>query len=425
MRFEYAQHIDDYRAAVEAEGNDFFKFYEKDGYTVGNYVSIMAKFPNPFEQGVTDVVRRNRVLLRDMRGILFGPDGIVISKPLHKFHNLNEGTENQHDTLDWSSFEVYDKLDGSMLRPVWINNEIRWCTKAGITHMTPDVEAFVAHNPEYLALAQWAISAGITLIFEFMAPKHRIVVDYGPEEKLTLLAARRNWSGEYIPYIDLLQIAAEHNIPVVYRWEIKPDDDLLALVDALRNAEGVVIRFPDDHRVKLKADQYVLLHRTRSDLERERLVAKATLEDSIDDLLPLVPEYIQPRLEKYAREFLKSFYARRDVAASELYKALLHADAHIEDLRPFTDESVLANAARKWFSLESGFPDWLKSMGFKLFELRGDAFTDAFDKAFRALIIKHAENTDTKFESEVRNRIFAYPYELPTWNIWEHSIDEE
>lgn len=112
MRFEYAQHINDYRAAVEAEGNDFFKFYEKDGYTVGNYISIMAKFPNPFEQGITDDVRRNRVLLRDMRGILFGPDGTVISKPLHKFHNLNEGTENQHDSLDWSSFEVFDKLDG-------------------------------------------------------------------------------------------------------------------------------------------------------------------------------------------------------------------------------------------------------------------------------------------------------------------------
>lgn len=425
MRFELAQHINDYRAAVEAEGNDFFKFYEKDGYTVGNYVSIMAKFPNPYEQGISDTVRRHRLLLRDMRGILFGPDGVVISKPLHKFHNLNEGTENQHDKLNWTEFEVYDKLDGSMIRPAIINGEMRWCTKAGITHMTPDVEAFVERNPQYLDLARVLVDLNMTPIFEYMAPKHRIVVDYGPEEKMSLLAIRDNYTGQYATHEELIEFGVEHNIPVVKRWEIKPEDDLLALVDALRNAEGVVIRFPDDHRVKLKADQYVLLHRTRSDLERERLVAKATLEDSIDDLLPLVPEYIQPRLEKYAREFLKAFYARRDVAASELYRALCLADAHIEDLRAFTDESVLANAARKWFSLESGLPDWLKSMGFKLFDLRGIAFTEAFDAAFRAMIIKHAENTDTKFESEVRNRIFAYPYELPTWNIWEHSIDEE
>lgn len=423
--FEHARHIDDYRAAVEAEGNDFFKFYEKDGYTVGNYVSIMAKFPSPFDQDISDTVRRNRMLLRDMRGILFGPDGIIISRPLHKFHNLNEGNENQFDTLDWSEFEVYDKLDGSMIRPAIINGEMRWCTKAGITHMTPDVEAFVERNPTYAAFARDVVNMGWTPIFEYMAPKHRIVVDYGPEEKMTLLAARDMFSGQYWSYNDLAARGEQYRIPVVKRWEINPDDDLRAMVDALRNAEGVVIRFPNDHRVKLKADQYVLLHRTRSDLERERLVAKATLEDSIDDLLPLVPEYIQPRLEKYAREFLKAFYERRDRAASELYKALCLSDAHIEDLRAFTDESVLANAARKWFSLESGLPDWLKSIGFKLFDLRGDAFTEAFDSAFRGLIIKHAENTDTKFETEVRNRIFAYPYGLPSWNIWEHSIDEE
>lgn len=421
--FEQATHINEYRAAVEAEGDPaFFKFYDKGDYFVGNYISVMAKFPSLTEEGLTPEQLRNRTLLRDMRGIIFDRNGRVISKPLHKFHNLNEGVDNQADVLDWSEFEVYDKLDGSMIRPVIINGMIRWCTKAGVTHMTPDLEAFVERNPWYLDFARVWLDMDYTPIFEYMAPKHRIVVDYGPEEKMTLLAIRDNVTGQYLAYNELMLHCAEFEIPLVRRWEVKSHTDLLTEVSDLRNAEGIIIRFPNDHRVKVKSLHYLNLHKNREAIERERYVAMMALQDSIDDLLPLVPEYIQPRLQKYAEDFLNAFYDISDVYYGELVKAL---------------QAVRFREDRKDFALNNDIPGWLKAIGFKMYdgwfnkrsgdpEMQADFSFAEFETRMKDLIIKHADRSDTAFTTEVKNGIFAgYENKIPAWNIWDHSMSED
>jgi len=273
------------RAAERYEG---FYVQDKGDYWLANYRSIITKFPSiKIDSGDVEDMQL-RVACWNSRGALFDKTGKLISLSLHKFHNLNEGVENQHDTLDWSSFEVYDKLDGSMLRPAMINGAVRWCTKAGVTHMTPDVEAFVERNPEYQALANAIMSLDKTPTFEYMAPKHRIVVDYGPLEKMTLLAVRDNTSGAYLSYADLCYIANQYNVSVVQRWEIKPEDDIRTLVAALRNAEGVIIRFPNDHRVKLKGMEYIKLHALRSGLESKKTQYEVCVNATLDDIIPVM-----------------------------------------------------------------------------------------------------------------------------------------
>ena len=74
------------------------------------------------------------------------------------------------------------------------------------------------------------------------------------------------------------------------------------LVDHIRkmsDMEGVVIQFDDGHMVKIKADQYVALHRAKSLLENERDVVGLVLDEKTDDLKPLLPEADRRRLEQF------------------------------------------------------------------------------------------------------------------------------
>lgn len=183
------------------EGRDEFVVANREHYTVINYlVSMDDTFPeiaNPSEMTETD---RHYAIRRECRGLIFDTDGKIISRRLHKFHNVGEREETQINKIDLSKPHVIlEKLDGSMVTPISIGGNIRWGTKMGITEVALGAEEFVAKNPQYQELARWCILNDKTPIFEWVSRKQRIVIDYA-EDDLILLAIRDNVTGEYMPY---------------------------------------------------------------------------------------------------------------------------------------------------------------------------------------------------------------------------------
>jgi RNA ligase len=199
-QFEPASHISDYLAAIKDRSE--FVVVEKDGgYTVINYLVQMADtFPDP-ETASSPEERRNFILRRECRGIIFSTaTGHVIAKRLHKFFNVNEREETQVGKVDFSEPHVIlEKLDGSMITPVWTTLGLRWGTKMGVTMVALPVEEFVAEHPEYVDLAELCRDNRLTPIFEWTSRKQTIVIDY-PTDNLVLIAIRNNVTGEYLPY---------------------------------------------------------------------------------------------------------------------------------------------------------------------------------------------------------------------------------
>jgi RNA ligase len=171
------------------------------------------------------------------------------------------------------------------------NGVIRWGTKMGITEVSMQAEEFVAKNLHYHDAARHAINNNLTLIFEWCSRQQRIVVDY-PEDNLVLLAIRDNTDGEYVSRSGLQDYSKIFNIPLVNSVSGQSIEQIRAWDDG----EGVVISFEDGHKVKVKADSYVTLHRAKSLLDNERDVVELVINEKFDDLLPLLNEVDKKRI---------------------------------------------------------------------------------------------------------------------------------
>ncbi len=175
------------------EGRPEFIVAEREFGTVLNYMVSMADTFN-----MTGPEDLGGAIRRECRGLIFDLDGKIMSRPFHKFFNIGEREETQPHVLDFSlDHTIFTKLDGSMLRPIEVNGNIRWGTKMGFSEVAEFAEKFIfTHRPEYNEFASWCMSQGLTPIFEYMGPYNKVVLDY--EEHMSLLAIRETVSGKYL-----------------------------------------------------------------------------------------------------------------------------------------------------------------------------------------------------------------------------------
>lgn len=290
--FPVIRDLDDVLHAIQDSPE--FIVVEKDDYIVINYVVMNEEtFPH-IDDNETDVSKRIRAMVRrECRGLIFDRNGMLINRRFHKFFNVNEREETQHEMIDWNKPHVIlEKLDGSMVSPCRIGNHIRWMTKMGITDTSMEAEVHVAKNPKYALIARMAYDRDLTLIFEWCSNKNRIVLDY-PVDRLVLTAVRFNDNGKYMPYDELKQLAAGFDIPVVQAWsheQIQKMGTLIGIIRAAEGTEGVVVRFEDGHMVKVKSDWYVRIHKAKAMLSNEREVVGMILNNQLDDLIPVLPK---------------------------------------------------------------------------------------------------------------------------------------
>lgn len=102
----------------------------------------------------------------------------------------------------------------------------------------------------------------------------------------------------------LLDKIQEFNIPVVNA--IKPFDsldELIAYTRDLEDAEGFVVAFDNGHRVKIKADQYVRIHKTVDRIVFDRNIVALILNEEMDDVMPMLPKVQADRVRNFELRF--------------------------------------------------------------------------------------------------------------------------
>jgi RNA ligase len=326
--FPEITHIDD--VLIQIEDNPEFKVMDKGWYTVINY---MVAFEDTFSL-IRHRTHYNMWMRRECRGLIFDTaTGKLISRPYHKFFNVGERAETQYENIDWSIPHVMlDKLDGSMIRPIPTPEGFRLGTKAGVTDVAMNVEVFIGDKPEYSKCINSSIACGLTPIFEWVSRKNRIVVDY-PEDNLILTAIRDNRSGNYISYSTLVETAKNYNIPCVKALSLgsNMDENQIDCIRLWDDGEGVVIRFDNGHMVKVKADEYILRHRSKEQINSEKNVIQIILNDSVDDMIPLLTENDAIRLRKFQFEF----WCAVDEVAQNLTNMFKGGDKMYSDKKEF------------------------------------------------------------------------------------------
>jgi RNA ligase len=296
--FPQIQHYNDILPHIA--GRDEFVTIEKDGYITVNYVVALEEtFLWDSNDSMGSAIRR------ECRGLLFDLNWNLISRPYHKFFNVGEKEETQIHLIDLTQpYIILQKLDGSMIRPIPIKNGFRLGTKAGITSVAMNAEVFIADKLNYSRFINKCIQRNTTPIFEWVSRKNRIVIDY-PEESLILTAIRHNKTGEYIDYNTIKTYAEAYDIPVVevISSENNSPQGLVDFVRKWDDNEGVVIRFDNGHMLKIKADDYVLRHKSKEQISQEKNVVQIIVTDIVDDVIPLLTPEDTNRLKEFQTEF--------------------------------------------------------------------------------------------------------------------------
>lgn len=258
--------IDELRK-LEAEKKISLRPNETGNLLIANYTPTVQ-----FEGSWDDTVAQCRGLIVDL-------NGNVVKRPFRKFHNIEE-----HDPKDIptnESFEVFDKLDGS-LGILYRDGYNKIATRGafyseqamkGTNILWQKYEKYIpTFNDDY------------TYLFEIIYPDNRIVCDYGDDEKLVLLAIIDTESGK------------DQNIDD-FDWPDKVKrfngiSDLNEIRELLENDtdEGVVIKFTSDFRIKVKFAEYCRLHRILTQISSK--VIWEHLKDGLpfDDILERVPD---------------------------------------------------------------------------------------------------------------------------------------
>jgi T4 RnlA family RNA ligase len=297
MNYEFPtiNNISDVLPAIQ--GRDEFVVAEKEGYTVINYNVMMS---DTFDCNIR----------RECRGIIFDTaTGEIIRRPFHKFFNVNEREETQDNVVDLSqSHAILEKLDGSMIAPFVVNDQLIWGTKMGATEVAEPVEDFVLLHENYSQFARFLIRRGYTPIFEWCSRKQRIVLDY-KEDQLILTAIRDLTTGRYMSWDLVTNTADQYFIPVVGKWETgigmdnKTMKGFIDYVRDLEDVEGFVVRFNDGHMLKLKCDWYVQIHKAKEKILQDRNIVELILDDKLDDVKAHLPQEDRDRLTAFEIQF--------------------------------------------------------------------------------------------------------------------------
>jgi RNA ligase len=280
------------------EGHEEFIVAKREGYTVINYAVAAA---NTFDMTGPDDL--GGAIRRECRGLIFNADGVLISRPFHKFFNVNEREETQAHCIDVSAPHVImEKMDGSMIRPILINDCLRLGTKMGITDVAADAETWLtAQNP---LLKEWIIKrvrGNVTPIFEWVSPSNQIVLAY-EEADLVYLGSRDNVTGEYT-----MDDSCPFNTVPRYG---SVEGGIAGYINRKREEkerEGDVIRFDDGHMLKIKSDWYVRIHRTIDRIKFDRNIVDLLVNESIDDAISILPAAQVDRIRAFEIRFWEAF----------------------------------------------------------------------------------------------------------------------
>ncbi len=202
-------------------------------------------------------------IVRDARGLIIDIKNLrIVCYPFTKFGNY---FESYADSIDWSTAKIQEKIDGSIVKLYWYQDQWHWATNSCIDAANATVQGnyysfldviYQAINYDNIEFEK--LDKTKTYIFELVSPATQIVVKYS-YTKLYHLGTRSNLTGvEYNEYIGI-----EH--PRTYHLDSLNLEEVLKLVELINNNqevehEGFVVVDGDYNRIKIKNSQYLQLH---------------------------------------------------------------------------------------------------------------------------------------------------------------------
>jgi RNA ligase len=237
-----------------------------------------------FNRAWDDVTKISRGLVLDHH------NKKVIATPFPKFFNLGEHQQNEIPNLP---FQVYDKVDGSLI--ILAHDGTEWfCATKG---------SFMSEQAKWAYDFLWnradltQLDPTYTYLFEAIYPENRIVVKYDTPELVVL--GGYDGEGWELLHQDMEEVGEKLNLRVATLYEYDTIEDVAEVSRTLPgNREGFILRFYDGFRIKIKGDEYCRLHRLISRITPLAVWDMLRANEITDAVIKDIPEEFREDFEK-------------------------------------------------------------------------------------------------------------------------------
>ena len=251
------------------------------------------------------------------RGLVIDEEGKIISVPYPKFFNYKQYEDYRPEFMsdefvkyycnyeDGEAYDVYEKLDGTMIAITNYNGELLFST----THRSNSKYALKAKKWLENSLTKEQINVILeetacdmsvtTLLFEYVGPDNKIVVDYEKEELVLTggITMFEPGSPRLLAHHYLSDISRRSGVRMAKLLGGSDDysvNKLIKLGFKEKNIEGFVLRFRHitPKQIKIKTDNYIENHRSstlffgkQNTKPKNMLIMNMIHEETFDDVM--------------------------------------------------------------------------------------------------------------------------------------------
>ena len=251
--------------------------------------------------------------------------GKIIAKAFPKFFNFEElPVSKSRNLLKQKDFSVTEKMDGSL--GIIFHYDGEWFANTRGS-FTSDQAIECKKIMQRYNFAENRGLESVTLLVEIIYPENKIILDYGIERKLVLLAAYNNISLEECGRETLIEIGEITNIDVVKRDHFDSIEELINKQKTLtKNEEGFVVLFNrTGERVKFKSKEYLKLAHALSSMTPLNFWKLMKNGKISRDALQVFPEEFRKETDCIANNLEKLYDDVRNDISLELNSIIINA----------------------------------------------------------------------------------------------------
>lgn len=250
---------------------------------------------------------------RLFRSLMYNRDGTPVSVGLPKFSSsFRDGARAEDLDFTLQNNETVDlsrKYDGTLIIRSVIRDAAYFRTRNALDAEGYDIPVRKVAIESYPILLDPMFSPSLSLHFEFISPKTRVVLEY-PKDDLILIGGIFNKTLRLLTAAELDVIASQNNLRRAEHWSASEIGTSVANIQTYVNQdqdhEGLVARWDGDQKLlRFKSFTYICNHRRRFELNPERIFS--AIERKGQDL-EAVKRYLGLKVDDPLNEYVNQSF---------------------------------------------------------------------------------------------------------------------
>jgi hypothetical protein len=230
------------------------------------------------------------------RSSLWDKEGYPVSLSFKKFFNWDEKPDLDTPPSNLNGAQLMEKLDGSTLifsryKGVTIIRT-RGTSDARLQDNGYEVDYLCDKYAAFIKELESRETDCLSYVFEWLSPTNRIVLNYGDEPDMALVAIINHDSYEYANQCTLDDTAKSLGLRRPRTFNYNSIAEMKQSIEELRDQEGICVYYNQGQSIrKVKSAHYLYLHRAKSEISSIEKVIDVYIDLFMTTTYPVAPTY--------------------------------------------------------------------------------------------------------------------------------------